>query len=127
MRGLTVPPRLYKLLLDIRSTPMGKIKFTPQMTVPQFESLFPTDDACKQYLTGRRWPQGVCCPRCGNENVYELKARPFNWQCQNCDKRGYRFSVLVGTIFENTNKPMRIWFKVIYLMLTSKKGISSLQ
>jgi transposase-like protein len=106
---------------------MGQIKFTRQMTVPQFEKLFPTDEACKAYLTARRWPVGVRCPRCGNENVYALKARPFNWQCQNCDKRGYRFSVLVGTIFENTNKPMQIWFKVIYLMLTSKKGISSLQ
>jgi len=106
---------------------MGKIKFTPQMTVPQFDKLFPTDDACKQYLTARRWPKGVCCPRCGNENVYELKARPFNWQCQNCDKRGYRFSVLVGTIFENTNVGMRRWFQVVYLMLTSKKGISALQ
>jgi transposase-like protein len=106
---------------------MGAIKFTAQMTVPQFEKLFPNDEACKQYLTARRWPQGVRCPRCGNENVYALKARPFNWQCQNCDKRGYRFSVLVGTIFENTNKPMQVWFKVVYLMLTSKKGISALQ
>jgi transposase-like protein/IS1 family transposase len=106
---------------------MGKIKFTPQMTVPQFEKLFPTDEACKQYLTARRWPKGVCCPRCGNEKVYALPARPFNWLCKNCDKRGYRFSVLVGTIFENTNKPLNEWFKVIYLMLVSKKGISSLQ
>jgi len=40
---------------------------------------------------------------------------------------GYRFFVLVGTIFENTNVPMRTWFKVIYLMLTSKKGIAALQ
>jgi transposase-like protein/IS1 family transposase len=106
---------------------MGTIKFTAQMTVPQFEKLFPTDEACKQYLTARRWPAGVRCPRCGNENVWALKARPFNWLCKNCDKRGYRFSVLVGTIFENTNKPMQVWFKVIYLMLVSKKGISALQ
>src|SRR5205823_1584336 len=40
---------------------------------------------------------------------------------------GYRFSVLVETIFENTNKPLREWFRVIHLMLTSKKGISALQ
>jgi transposase-like protein/IS1 family transposase len=106
---------------------MGKINFTPQMTVPQFDRLFPTDDACKQYLTARRWPKGVCCPRCANENVYELKARPFHWLCKSCDKRGYRFSVLVGTIFENTNVGMRTWLRVIYLMLTSKKGISALQ
>jgi hypothetical protein len=108
---------------------MGAVKFTQQMTVAQFDKLFPTDDACKQYLTARRWPKGVItCPRCGNENVYRATNKPFHWQCTNCvPKGGYRFSVLVGTIFENTNVPMRIWFKVIYLMLTSKKGIAALQ
>jgi hypothetical protein len=39
----------------------------------------------------------------------------------------YRFSHITGTIFENTNKPLREWFRVIHLMLTSKKGISALQ
>jgi transposase-like protein len=107
---------------------MGAIKFTQQMTVTQFDKLFPTDDACKQYLAGRRWPKGVMCPRCGNENVYPATNRLFHWQCTKCvPKGGYRFSVLVGTIFENTNIPMRTWFKVIYLMLTSKKGIAALQ
>jgi hypothetical protein len=45
---------------------------------------------------------------------------------QMCRQRRYRFSVLVGTIFENTNVPMLQWFKVVYFMLTSK-GISALQ
>ena len=54
--------------------------------------------------------------------------RPFHWQCSKCAKAGgYRFCVLVGTIFENTNKPLRDWFKVIHLMLASKKGMSALQ
>jgi transposase-like protein len=104
------------------------IKFTQQMTVGQFEKLFPTDDACKAYLVARRWPKGVSCPRCGNTDVYPVTSRPFHWQCTKCvPKGGYRFSVLVGTIFENTNVQMRQWFKVVYLMLTSKKGISALQ
>jgi transposase-like protein len=107
---------------------MGTVKFTRQMTVPQFEKLFPTDDACKQYLVTRRWPKGVVCARCGNENVYPVTGRPFHWQCTQCaEKGGYRFSVLVGTIFENTNVSLKTWFKVIYLMLTSKKGVSALQ
>jgi hypothetical protein len=46
---------------------------------------------------------------------------------QMCRQGRYRFSVLVGTIFENTNVPMLQWFKVVYFMLTSKKGISALQ
>jgi transposase-like protein len=107
---------------------MPSPKFTPQMTVRQFEKLFPTDDACKSYLVARRWPAGVYCARCGNENVYPATNKPFHWQCSKCAKAGgYRFSVIAKTIFDNTKVPLKIWFKVIYLMLTSKKGISSLQ
>jgi transposase-like protein len=102
-------------------------KPVPQMTVAQFENTFPDDEACKSYLQARRWPNGVHCPRCGNAKVYELHARPFHWQCQSCSQGGYRFSVIAGTIFENTNKPLRDWFRVVHLMLASKKGMSALQ
>src|SRR5579863_10698008 len=100
-----------------------------QMTEREFEERFPLgdDESPRAYLKARRWPQGVTCPRCGNPAVYDLPSRKWHWQCQQCDPRGYRFSVLVGTIFENTNKPLRDWFKVVHLMTTSKKGISSLQ
>lgn len=98
-----------------------------QMTIPQFEAMFPTEDACRVYLRNNRWPEGVRCPRCGNEHVYELQSRPHHWQCHFCAPEGYRFSVLVGTIFENSNKDLREWFRVMHLMLTSKKGISALQ
>lgn len=108
---------------------MGSPQFTRQMTIPEWEALFPDDDACKTYLQQRRWPKGeINCPRCGSLRVYPLTTRPFHWECPECRKGGaYRFSVLVNTIFENTNIGLRQWFKVIYLMLTSKKGISSLQ
>src|SRR5438270_13717991 len=99
---------------------MGKPKFPRQMTEAAFDRLFPDDDACKAYLVVRRWPDGVVkCPRCGNDQVWTLKARPFHWQCTKCGPREYRFSVLVGTIFENTNIGMRNWFRVLYMMLTS--------
>ena len=74
-----------------------------------------------------RWPDGVVrCPRCGFE-AQAHGTKPFHWQCYTCAPDGYRFSVLVGTIFENTNKPLREWFRVMHMMLTSKKGISALQ
>jgi transposase-like protein len=100
-----------------------------QLTSAQFDRMFPVDDedACKAYLKARRWPQGVRCPRCGNPAVYDLPSRKWHWQCEKCAKDGYRFSVIAGTIFENTNKPLRDWFKVTHLMLTSKKGMSSRQ
>ncbi len=77
-------------------------------TLDAFDKRFPTDDACKQYLRDMRWPNGVRCPRCGNDKVYTL-ARPFNWVCKSgkestdketgevltCGKaNGYRFSVV---------------------------------
>jgi transposase-like protein len=105
-----------------------KAQFTPQMTVGQFEAMFPDDDACKTYLQARRWPNGVCCPRCGSSKVFELKTMPFKWECMACGKStSYRFSVLVGTAFENTNVGLRNWFRVIHMMLTGKKGVAALE
>ncbi|HXX75640.1 MAG TPA: IS1595 family transposase [Nitrospiraceae bacterium] len=102
----------------------------PNPTLAQLMTQFKDEAACKQFLQDRRWPNGVTCPRCQNEKVYALKARPFHWICKakNCGGRnGYRFSVITKTIFENTNYPLKTWFQVIYLMLTSKKGMSALQ
>jgi transposase-like protein len=101
-----------------------------QLTEAQFEAMFPDEIACAEYLVKRRWPDGVACPRCGNVNVFPVKTMPLKWQCYECETikgAGYRFSHIAGTIFENTNKPLRQWFKVVHLMLTSKKGISALQ
>jgi transposase-like protein len=102
-----------------------------QLTSAQFDAMFPEGDegACRAYLIARRWPNGVNCPRCGNVEVYTLESG-HHWQCTACapgGSTGYRFSHLVGTIFENTNKPLRDWFKVTHLMLVSKKGMSALQ
>ena|ERR1035437_286065 len=105
-------------------------KFTPQMTIGQFERMFPDEDSCRAYLAQRRWPNGAVCPRCGEQDhVYSI-AKPWHWECANPECRkgnAYRFSLTVKTIFENTKYPLRVWFHVLYLMLTSKKGISALQ
>jgi transposase-like protein len=102
----------------------------PNMSLHQLKAKFSSEEACKNYLKALRWPKVVSCPRCGNEKVYELKARPFHWLCKAKDcggKNGYRFSVISGTVFENTNYPLSTWFEVIYLMTQSKKGMSALQ
>ena len=88
---------------------------------------FDSEDACKAYLVERRWPDGVHCPRCGNAKVWAVKSRPFHWLCKACNKNGYRFSVITGTIFENTKYPLVEWFKVAFLMYHSKKGMSAHQ
>jgi hypothetical protein len=113
-----------------------------QMTLRELLRRFPDDDACKRFLARKRWPDGVVkCPRCGSK-AYTLKARPFHYLCKSgkesvdketglvsvCNKtNGYRFSVITRTVFENTNYPLREWFTVIFLMFSSKKGMSALQ
>ncbi len=87
---------------------------------------YPTEDSCRASIVELRWKAGVRCPRCGADKVHRL-SRPWNWQCKQCSEQGYRFSPLVGTIFENTNHSLRTWFQVIYLLCQSKKGLSALQ
>jgi len=87
---------------------------------------FPTNDACKQFLMERRWQDGVVrCPKCGDPAVYKLHTRPFHWLCKLCSN--YRFSVISGTIFQDTKYPLKTWFEVLWQMLNSKKGVSALQ
>jgi hypothetical protein len=117
----------------------GKPKVVqPSITLTDLMDQFSTEDACKAYLRDARWPHGVVCPRCGNVGVYELKSKPFHWQCQSgatttnakgkqVTCKSYRFSVTSGSIFENTKYPLRQWFQVAYLICQSKKGISALQ
>ena len=87
-------------------------------------------------------PFAVKCPRCGGK-AYRLKGRrAFHYLCKSgkqtvdketgevvtCHKQnGYRFSVITRTVFENTNYPLREWFRVIFFMLHSKKGMSAHQ
>ena len=107
---------------------MATRKHIHQLTAAQFDKAFPDEDACCAYLVGKRWPDGVHCPRCGAINPHKLPNKPWSWQCYQCaPDTSYRFSHLSGTIFENTNKPLKDWFRVIHLMLTSKKGMSALQ
>ena len=102
-------------------------KAVHQLTADQFDALFQTEENCKAYLVARRWPEGVRCPRCKSETVYPVSTKAYHWQCYSCAKESYRFSCLAGTIFENTNKPLKQWFRVIHLMMVSKKGMSALQ
>src|SRR5260370_2830266 len=109
----------------------GDPVFVQQMRVAEFDATFPNETACWTYLMLRRWPTGPQCPRCGNDHVYECgPKRAWHWQCKKCGKNNrspYRFSLKTKTIFEETKKPLLMWFEVLYLMLMSKKGMSAWQ
>jgi hypothetical protein len=105
-----------------------KKKRIHQMTIGEWEAAFPHEDACADYLVRHRWPTGIKCPRCGADVTHAVSTMPHKWQCYACAPgSGYRFSHIAGTVFENTNKPLRDWFRVLHMMLTSKKGVSALQ
>ena len=84
---------------------------------------FDSDESCRNYLEALRWPNGVCCTRCGNTAVTEIKGRG-QWDCLGCS---YQFSVKSGTIMHDSHLPLRKWFVAIYLMCEARKGVSARQ
>lgn len=96
--------------------------------VKSFNSLFelmeafPTEESCIEYLEDLRWKNGVISPFDSTSKVYVYTNH--RYICKNTKKL---FNVKTGTIFENTKLSMRKWFMAIWLILSNKKGISSLQ
>ncbi len=100
----------------------------PRLTLRAIEQAYGTEDACRELLSSLRWPDGkIICPRCKDGSKVYKTAERFRWKCKACNKNGYKFSVLTGSVFENTNMPLTIWFRVAFLMVSSKKGMSALQ
>ncbi|MCR4966112.1 MAG: transposase [Bacteroidales bacterium] len=83
---------------------------------------FKTQRRCKEYLAFKRWGSNPICPYCGNRKIYTRKDGRYICSC--CSRS---FSVLVGTIFQNTKLPLLTWFKAIFLMCNCHQGISSCQ
>lgn len=96
------------------------------MQFKNLQQLFDTlkDDAtCRQYLEQQRWNGSPECPFCACTKVYRT-SRGFRCADKHCAKK---FSVTVGTIYENSKIGLRTWFAAVYLFTSSKKGVSSLQ
>src|SRR6202790_59983 len=88
--------------------------------VPEFEARFATEGACRVYLSRLRWPDGFRC-RCGEAKAW-WTARGL-WQCAAC---GAQTSVTAGTIFQDTRKPLRLWFHAMWWVTGQKTGASAL-
>ncbi|HEV3143491.1 MAG TPA: IS1595 family transposase [Gemmataceae bacterium] len=94
--------------------------------------MFTNEDAARDFIENRVWPNGPVCPHCECTEVYKLEARegsqspvrPGVYKCKKCRKQ---FTVRIGTIFEDSKIPFSKWLMAIHLMNSSKKGISSLQ
>lgn len=96
-----------------------------ELSLLDFQLLFPDEKSCWDYLVKIRWPQGLLCPKCGCDEMGFIKTRRhFLFQCRK--KCGKQVSVTAGSVFHKSRVPLRKWFWAIFLMATSKKGVSML-
>lgn len=94
-------------------------------SILDFQKEFSTEEKCREYLEQQRWNGTPACPFCGSLNVHRFP----NGKIFKCREKGCRnkFSVTVGTIYENTKLPLTKWFLATYILSVHSKGISSLQ
>jgi transposase-like protein len=94
-------------------------------TVRDFNAEFPNDDACLDYIKEQRWPGGITqCAKCGQERRHYRVKRRTAYACDHCGNHIYP---LAGTIFAKTTTPLRLWFYAMYLMGSTRCGISAKQ
>jgi transposase len=94
-------------------------------TIQHFNSQFPDDDACLEHLKEQRFPDGVTyCSKCQQERKhYRISGRPV----YSCDHCGTQISPMAGTIFEHSSTSLRLWYYAMYLMASTRCGISAKQ
>ena len=87
----------------------------------EFDAWFGTEEECRAYLVKLRWPKGFVCPYCGGTKAWKI--RVILWQCCACKRQ---VSVTVGTVFQDTRTPLRVWFQAMWWLTTQKNGASAL-
>lgn len=90
-------------------------------TLIQMMAAFPDEQSAIDHFTAIRWKNGAFCPHCGSTKVYHFSDRR-NHKCGDCRKR---FSIKVGTIFEDSKIELRTWMMAVWLLTSHKKGIAS--
>jgi transposase-like protein len=89
--------------------------------------IFQNDNAAREWLEARVWPEGPVCPHCGSLTATVLRGeahRPGVYQCNDCREQ---FTVTVKTVFERSKIPLSKWLAALFLMTASKKGVSAHQ
>lgn len=94
-------------------------------TLQEAIQIFSQYENCRQFMAFLRWPDGkVKCPRCGSENVgYLEKARVY--ACYAGTHKRQKFSLKVGTVFEDSPIPLQKWLPTVWMLVNDKNGISS--
>src|SRR6266581_3695823 len=94
-------------------------------TVADFNAEFPNDDSCLEHIKEQRWPDGVTqCEKCGVERKHYRVSGRTAYACDHCGNHIYP---LAGTVFEKTTTLLKTWFYAMYLMGSTRCGISAKQ
>jgi Zn ribbon nucleic-acid-binding protein len=88
-----------------------------------FDRVFSTREACLAAVIKVRWPGGFACPRCKHSHAWLHRRRPV-LECSACGKKT---SPLAGTLFANTKLELSRLFKLCYLIVAAKSGVSALE
>lgn len=104
---------------------MNAMQFQHGLSLPEFQSLYASEDQCARALVGARWPHGWQYAHCGCKRYFLTRNAPGRqlWECFVC---GYQSSSIVGTVMEHTHLPLRLWFLAMYLLTQHKNAISAL-
>jgi len=89
--------------------------------VMELERQFSTEEACKAYLFRLRWPDGFICPRCQAKSGWQ--ASRDRLMCHRCQ---HQTTVTAGTIFQDTHKPLTLWFRAVWHVTSQKNGASAI-
>lgn len=89
----------------------------------QLFEMFPDAESARSYMESKRWPEGAVCPACSEAKRITTRKGGF-YRCNACKSD---FTVRTGTIFERSHVPLHKWLYAMYLLVTARKGISSLQ
>ena len=93
------------------------------MNLVDLNGNFGTEDKCRELLKRLRWPEGVICPRCKSKTISRLFTES-KFECSDCR---YQFSVMAGTVFNDSHLPLTKWFLATMLLCEAKKGMSACQ
>ncbi len=92
----------------------------------QLFEVFPNEEMARQYLELRLWPEGPICPECrAGERITSRGGKRLGFYLCNACK--FEFTIRTATIFERSHIPLHKWLYAMYLLVTARKGISSLQ
>jgi ISXO2-like transposase domain/Transposase zinc-ribbon domain len=89
-------------------------------TILELERRFATEESCREYLFQLRWPNGFICPRCRGGSAWP--ASRGRLVCRACR---HQTSVTAGTVFQDTRKPLTLWFRAIWYVTSQKNGTSA--